>query len=397
MKQSYQHTIYASYIGYITQAIVNNFAPLLFLIFQDRFGIPLEKITLLITFNFAVQLLVDLASAGFVERIGYRVSIVAAHLFATAGLVGLAVFPHVFSSPYVGLLTAVVIYAVGGGLLEVLVSPIVEACPTEHKSSAMSLLHSFYCWGTVAVILISAGAMCLFGKSCWPVLACIWAIVPLANAVYFTKVPIRMLTEPEEGMTVKRLISSKMFWLFVVLMVMAGASEQAMIQWTSTFAEGALGISKTLGDLAGPCAFAVLMGCARVFYGIFHEKVSLLPYIVGSGVLCILSYLLAALSPSPALSLVGCALCGLSVGILWPGVFSLAAEAGPKGGTVMFALLALEGDLGCSGGPTVVGFVAGHAGDDLKKGLLAAIVFPAILILGAVSLAGRRRQGNARI
>ncbi len=391
MRTSYRHTIVACYFGYITQAIVNNFAPLLFLIFQDTYAIPLEKITLLITFNFCVQLLVDFVAARYVERIGYRVSIVIAHVCAAVGLVGLAVFPEVFPTPYMGLLVAAIIYAIGGGIIEVLISPIVEACPNEHKSAAMSLLHSFYCWGTVAVILGSVAGMTLFGKDCWRVLACVWAVIPALNALYFTQVPIRMLTEPEEGMTGKELVSQRLFWLLVVLMVAAGASEQAMIQWTSAFAEAGLGISKSLGDLAGPCAFAVLMGCARACYAVFSERVPLLPALTGSGILCILSYLLAALSPVPALALLGCALCGLSVGILWPGVFSLAAEACPKGGTVMFAFLALAGDLGCGGGPTVVGLVAGLAGDELRVGLLAAIAFPVLLIAG-VSLLRRMHK-----
>ena len=390
-KLTYRHTLYAGYLGYITQAIMNNLTPLLFLIFRDSFGIPLEKITLLITFNFFVQLFVDFLAAKIADRIGYRKCIVCAHIFSAAGLVGLAVFPYLFSDAFAGLAAAVILYAVGGGLIEVLISPIVEACPTPNKAAAMSLLHSFYCWGTVLVILLSTLSLTLFGKASWRLLACLWAVVPAANALLFARVPIATLTPTHEGMALRELFSMKLFWLFVALMVTAGACEQAMSQWASAFAESGLGVSKAAGDLAGPCLFAALMGLARVFYAKYSERVRLLPFMIGSGALCIGSYLLAALAPVPLLSLAGCALCGLSVGILWPGVFSIAAAQCPRGGTALFALLALAGDLGCAGGPTAVGLVAGVHGDDLKAGLLAAAAFPAVLTLCSVLLQRRIR------
>ena len=390
-KLTYRHTLYAGYLGYITQAIMNNLTPLLFLIFRDSFGVPLEKITLLITFNFFVQLFVDFLAAKFADRIGYRKCIVSAHIFSAAGLVGLAVFPYLFSDAFAGLAAAVILYAVGGGLIEVLISPIVEACPTPNKAAAMSLLHSFYCWGTVLVILLSTLSLTLFGKASWRLLACLWAVVPAANALLFARVPIATLTPTHEGMALRELFSMKLFWLFVALMVTAGACEQAMSQWASAFAESGLGVSKAAGDLAGPCLFAALMGLARVFYAKYSERVRLLPFMIGSGALCIGSYLLAALAPVPLLSLAGCALCGLSVGILWPGVFSIAAAQCPRGGTALFALLALAGDLGCAGGPTAVGLVAGVHGDDLKAGLLAAAAFPAVLTLCSVLLQRRIR------
>ena len=387
-KLTYRHTQYASYLGYVTQAIINNLAPLLFVIFQDQFDIPLQKITLLITTNFCFQLAVDFIAARIVDKVGYRKCIIAAHLFAAAGLVSLAILPHVFVDPYIGLLTAVLLYAVGGGLIEVLISPIVEACPTDNKASVMSLLHSFYCWGTVGVIVVSTGFLALFGKDHWGLLACLWAILPLANAFFFTKVPIAQLCDDGSSMPLGQLIRSRLFWLFIVLMLASGASEQAMSQWASTFAEKGLGVSKTLGDLAGPCLFSILMGCSRVFYAKFSEKVDLTNFIIGSCVLCIAAYLLAALSPNPVLGLIGCGLCGLSVGILWPGVFATASARIPTGGTAMFAYLALAGDLGCSSGPTLVGMVAGAFSDDLSRGLLFAIVFPIVLIAG--SLASRK-------
>lgn len=394
--KQWRHTQYASYLGYITQAVVNNLAPLLFLIFQEVYRIPLEQITLLVTVNFCVQLSVDMLSTRFVDKIGYRPCIVAAHFFAAAGLAGLGVFPRLLPDPFVGLLAAVFLYAIGGGLIEVLVSPIVEACPTENKASVMSLLHSFYCWGSVGVILLSTLFLGAFGKSAWTVLALLWALLPLFNAFWFWRVPIARLTEEGEALPLGKLFSQKLFWIFAALMVAAGACELSMSQWASAFAESGLGVSKTVGDLAGPCFFAVLMGCARVVYAKVGHKLNLLNAQWMCGLLCVAAYLLAALSPVPVLALLGCGLCGFSVGILWPGTFSVAARYLPKGGTAMFALLALFGDLGCTGGPTLVGFVSGAFGGELKMGLLAAVVFPVFLILAVLvckrTLAGGKEK-----
>ena len=381
IRGNYNHTIYASFIGYVVQAIVNNFAPLLFLTFQREFGVSLERIALLITFNFGVQLLVDFLAAGFVDRIGYRISVVLAQIFACAGLISLAFLPDLFHDPFWGLLLSVAIYAIGGGLIEVLVSPIVEACPTERKESAMSLLHSFYCWGHAGVILLSTAFFAAFGVENWRVLACLWGSVPFINVFYFSQVPISTLTEAGDEISLRELLRQKMFWIMVILMICAGACEQGISQWASAFAEAGLNVSKTVGDLAGPCAFALLMGSSRALYSKFSEKLPLLPFMGFCGVLCLISYLLAALSPLPAMGLLGCALCGLSVGILWPGSFSLAAGALKGGGTAMFAFLALAGDVGCSAGPSLVGFVSGLNDGNMKAGILGGIVFPVLLIL----------------
>lgn len=378
----YKHTVRACFVGYVVQAIVNNFAPLLFLTFQAQYGIPLSQITVLITVNFALQLTVDFVSAFFIDKIGYRVSIVAAHAFAAAGLVLMTVLPEIMPSPFAGLLIAVMCYAVGGGLLEVLVSPIVEACPTDNKEQAMSLLHSFYCWGSVAVVGLSTLFFALFGTRSWRYLALMWAAVPLANAFVFSKVPIAPLIEDgEKGLSIKELFKNKMFWIFMLLMLCSGASEQAVSQWASTFAERGLGVSKTIGDLTGPMLFSVLMGLSRLIYGKFGGRIKLDSIMLGSGVLCIISYLIITLTDSSVLGLCGVALCGLSVGIMWPGTFSKASASIKGGGTAMFALLALCGDLGCSGGPTFAGMMASRFGDNLKIGMLCAIVFPAVLSL----------------
>lgn len=389
----YQKTIYACFIGYIVQAIVNNFVPLLFLTFESTYRIPLGRITLLITVNFGIQLLVDLLSAGFVDKIGYRTCILAAHIFSAAGLLGLVILPELLPSAYAGLLISIIVYAFGGGLLEVLVSPIMESCPTENKEKAMSLLHSFYCWGHVAVVLFSTLFFKIFGIGNWKLLTLLWMLVPILNALLFVKAPLAPLTEDgEPGMSMPDLCKSKVFWVLMLMMLCSGASEQAVSQWASTFAERGLGVSKTLGDLAGPMAFAILMGSARAFYGKFGDKLDLDKFMIGSGILCMLAYLCISLSPSPFVSLIGCGICGLSVGIMWPGSFSKASASIRNGGTAMFALLALAGDLGCSGGPTLVGYISSAASDNLKKGILAGIVFPILLIAGILLLKALNRK-----
>lgn len=385
MKNQYNKTITACFLGYIVQAIIVNFAPLLFLFFQRTYQIPLSRITLLVTFNFGIQLLVDLLSVGFVDKIGYRVSLVTAHILSAAGLILITVLPEMLPSPFAGILISVMIYAVGGGLLEVLVSPVVESCPSDNKEKAMSMLHSFYCWGHAGVVLISTLFFRVAGIENWKILAVIWALVPIGNALLFVKVPIApLMKEGETGMGLKELFRMKLFWLLLIMMVCAGASEQAVSQWASTFAEKGLGISKTAGDLAGPLAFAVLMGTSRLFYGKYGDRIHLEKFMIYSSCLCILSYLGISLIPVPLLSLAACAVCGMSVGIMWPGTFSKASAALPRGGTAMFAFLALGGDVGCSGGPTVVGMVSGVLGDDLKKGVLAAVLFPLILLIGII-------------
>ena len=384
MKYSYDCTMRACFIGYIVQAIVNNFVPLLFLTFQRTYHIPLQQITLLVTFNFGIQLLTDLLSVAFVDRMGYQASMVLAHILSALGLICLTVLPEWMGHPFAGILISVIVYAVGGGLLEVLVSPVVEACPSTHKEKAMSMLHSFYCWGHVGVVLFSSIFFKLAGIENWKLLAVLWAVIPILNALVFTRVPIApVLPEGEEGMTIGTLFQNRTFWLLFVMMICAGASEQSVSQWASLFAEKGLGISKTAGDLAGPMAFAVLMGASRAFYGNYGEKINLDRFMAVSSVLCILSYLCLVFMPVPVLSLAGCALCGLSVGILWPGTFSRASKALPAGGTALFALLALGGDIGCSGGPTLVGMVSGMCKGNLKIGILAALIFPVLLLTGA--------------
>lgn len=389
----YKSTIHACFAGYVVQAVVNNFVPLLFLTFQSQYGIPLSQVTLLITINFALQLAVDGVSVFFIDRIGYRAAAVIAHICAVLGLVGLAFLPDLLPSPFAGLLLSVLLYALGGGLLEVIVSPIVESCPSDHKAQTMSILHSFYCWGSAGVIVISTLFLKIFGASSWKILAAIWALLPLANCFVFTKVPLApLVAEGEAGMHIGQLFRSRVFWVIMLMMLCAGASEQAVSQWASTFAEKGLGVSKAVGDLAGPTVFALLMATSRLLYGKFGAKIDLNKAMMASALLCVVSYLLIGLTNSPVLGLVGVGLCGLAVGIFWPGTFSTAAASLRGGGTAMFALMALAGDLGCSGGPTLAGTIAGAFGDNLRLGILCAVAFPALMILGILLI----RRTDAR-
>lgn len=391
MRSPYQKTMYACFIGYIVQAVVNNFVPLLFVTFQKTYQISLSKITFLITINFLIQLLVDMLSAGFVDKIGYRASIILAHVCAAAGLLSLTILPELLPNAYSGILIAVAIYAVGGGLIEVLISPILEACPTDNKEQAMSLLHSFYCWGHMGVVLLSTVFFALCGIGNWKILTLLWVLIPIANILLFAKAPIYSLHEEgTAGLTLGQLFRKKLFWVFFLMMLCAGASEQAVSQWASAFAEQGLGVSKTVGDLAGPMAFAMLMGISRLIYGKWGDRLNLDRFMQWSCLLCIAAYLCIVLVPVPVIGLLGCAVCGFSVGILWPGTFSKASASIKGGGTAMFAMLALAGDVGCSGGPTLAGLVSGACGNNLHMGILAAIVFP-VLMLTSLFLTGKKQ------
>ena len=385
-KPNYKKTLRACYLGLITQAISANFAPLLFLKLHNDYQIPLGMIALIPTAFFFTQLVVDIFCAKFVDRIGYRVSIVASEIFSVIGLIGLAFLPNLLSSAYAGIMISVVLYAVGSGLIEVLCSPIVEACPFKNKEATMSLLHSFYCWGWVGVTLISTVLFNVIGIDNWPLVACFWAIVPLYNIYNFATCPIEHLVDEGKGMTILQLFRSPLFWVAVVLMVCSGASEISMAQWASAFVESALGFSKTVCDLAGPCLFGITMGICRVFYGKFGEKVDLSKFMIGSGLLCLICYLLASLSKNPVAALIGCIMCGFSVAIMWPGTLSISSKKIPAGGTAMFALLAMAGDLGGSIGPSSVGMISQKAGDNLQYGLFFGGIFPVVLVVFLIVL-----------
>ncbi len=381
MQKNYQKTLIACYLGFITQAISANFVPLLFLKFHTDYNIPLGRIALIPTAFFMTQLLIDVICAKFVDAIGYRRCIVISEIVSGLGLAGLSLIPEMFSDPFIGILICVVVYAVGSGLIEVLVSPIVEACPFEHKDAVMSFLHSFYCWGSVGVILFSTVFFAVFGIEHWKILACFWALIPLYNIWNFATCPIEKLTETGKGMTIGLLLRLPTFWLAIVLMICAGASELSMAQWASAYTEAALGLSKTVGDLAGPCMFAVTMGISRIIYGKYGPKMNLIRYMTGSGILCLCCYLMSSLSANPVVGLVGCIFCGFSVGIMWPGTISIISPRIPQGGTALFALLAMAGDLGGSLGPSLIGTITQQAGDNLRFGMLVGSIFPLVLII----------------
>ncbi|MCR4595324.1 MAG: MFS transporter [Lachnospiraceae bacterium] len=392
-KKKYRTTLLACYLSFITQAICANFVPLLYMVFHKEYGISFGNLALISTTFFFTQLLVDLICAKIVDRIGYRPCIIVSEIACGCGLAGLAILPDIMPSPFTGIIICVVIYAIGSGLIEVLASPIIEACPFENKESMMSLLHSFYCWGSLGVILGSTLFFTVFGLAHWKIVALIWALIPLYNIYNFAVCPIEKLVEEGESMKMGQLLTSKFFWLFIILMICAGASEISMAQWASAFAEYALHVSKTVGDLAGPCGFAICMGISRTLYGRFGEKVDLSVFMIASGILCLICYLLAGLSPLPVMGLAGCAVCGFSVGIMWPGSISISSKSIPKGGTAMFALLALAGDLGGAVGPAIVGNVSQMAGDDLRTGVLAGIGFPIGLVLCVLAI---RKSGYSR-
>ena len=379
--KNYRKTLLAGYMGFITQAISANFLPLLYITFQNTYHLSLTQLALLSAVFFFTQLVVDLVCARVADRVGYRPCILTAQVASGLGIAGLAVLPTIFPSPYEGILCCVVIYAIGSGLIEVLCSPIIEACPFENKEGAMSLLHSFYCWGFAGVILLSTLFFAVFGIENWKFLALFWALIPLCNVWNFAVCPIETLVADGESMTVGELLKTKVFWLFLLLMVGAGASEISMAQWASAFAESALHVSKATGDLIGPCGFAICMGVSRALFGKYSDRLDLSRFMTASGLLCFGCYLLAGLAGLPVLGLIGCTLCGFSVGIMWPGSISISSAILPKGGTALFAFLALAGDLGGAVGPSLVGAVSENAGNDLRSGVVAGIVFPLLLVI----------------
>ncbi|MGJ6964235.1 MFS transporter [Streptosporangium sp. G11] len=410
---TYDHTRRACYTGYVTQAIVNNLAPLLFIVFQTRYQLPLEMLGRLVLLNFATQLVTDIVAVKFVDRTGYRIPLVLAHVLAALGLVLLAVAPAVSPSPYLGLCVAIVVYAVGGGLLEVLVSPVVDALPSpqEGKAAAMSLLHSFYCWGQVAVVAGSTLLLAWIGQDAWQVLPVAWALVPLVNMVAFLRVPLPATVPDEHRTSLRALFGAPAFAAAVVLMLCAGAAELTMSQWSSLFAEEGLGVSKVWGDLAGPCLFAVLMGIGRIVYGLWGERIPLVPAMASCGALATVCYLVVCLSSNPVVSLIGCAVCGLAVSLLWPGTFSLAAARFPLGGAAMFGVLAVFGDAGGAVGPWIAGAAADASsaadgflanlsaalpddGSGLRTGLLVATAFPLAVVALTLAYATRTKSAG---
>lgn len=401
MSKRYMSTKIACYTGYFVQAIINNLAPLFYVVFQNEFGINYTKISWLIMLNFITQLFVDIISVKVISKLGYRVSIVLAHIFSSVGLCLLGILPRAMENSYIGLVIPIIIYAIGSGLIEVLVSPIVEGLPLENKSGEMSLLHSFYCWGQMSVVLLTTVAIKFVGSANWVYAPICWAIIPFINMFMFMKVPIfPPVPEGEDEMKVSELFKSGTFILLAVLMLCSGASELAMSQWASTFAEKSLGVDKLTGDLLGPCLFAFLMASGRVVFGLVGDKIDIKKVLGFSAALCVASYLISTLSKNPIASLIGCGLCGLSVATMWPGVFSFAAKIFPRGGTPLFAMLAVFGDFGCAFGPWLAGVVSDGVRastidfDPLKFGLAVSVIFPVTMIV-TTAILSKKKNINA--
>lgn len=397
MNKNYRKTLLAGYIGFITQAISANFLPLLYVTFQHTYKLSLTQIALISATFFFTQFVVDFLCVKVVDRIGYRPCILTSQITCAIGIVGLTVLPDILQSAYLGIHICVIVYAVGSGLIEVLCSPIIEACPFENKAGTMSLLHSFYCWGFAGVVLLSTLFFYAFGIEHWKILAVLWSLVPLYNVYNFAVCPIEKLVNEGESMTLKDLLKTKVFWLFMLLMIGAGASEISMAQLASAFAESALNVSKTMGDLIGPCGFAICMGISRALFGKCSNRINLPVFMIASGILCLVCYLLAGLSREPVWGLVGCTVCGFSVGIMWPGSISISSSILPKGGTALFAFLALAGDLGASIGPSLVGSVSQYAENNLHIGMIAGIVFPIILVVSVLMLRKKYTSRRNRV
>lgn len=383
IQNNYIHTLHACNIGYVTQAIVNNFAPLLFLTFRSEFGISIAETSALVMLNFVTQMVVAFLSAKIADRISYRRTLVGGGFCSALGLFLLAFLPRLIPRPFLALSVSIAVYAIGGGVVEAIDSPLVEACPFKRKAADMSLVHAFYCWGQMLVVLCSSLYFRMFHVENWRVLACVWALVPLLNAVYFMFVPMKSLvSDKERALGFSDLFRNRLFWLFAIMMLCSGASEHCMNQWASAFSESALHIDKSLGDILGPCFFAFFMGSSRTLFAVFSKKLNLLNCLVASSLSCACAYLVVGVFSNPWLCLAGCALCGWSAGILWGGVFSMSSCTIPAGGTVMFALLALPGDFGCGFGPMLVGFSTQYVfRDNLRYGIFSGIVFPVVMLL----------------
>lgn len=399
-KLTFKSTVYACYRQSLTQGIVNNLSPLFFVIYKDKFGLSYSLIATLILFNFVTQLLTDMVSVKFVDKLGYRNSCVIANIFCFTGLLLIGSLPNLIPAPFFGLAFATVVMGVGGGLIEVVTSPMLDAIPGEAKASSMSLMHSFYCWGQLGVVVITTLLLRVIGDALWFVIPFLWALLPLFSLASFFRIPMPE-TIPEEHRTpLRELFRSKLFLVALVLMLSAGASELSMCQWSSLFAEKALGVPKVVGDLLGPALFAVFMGIGRMIFGIYGERLNLYRILIWSSVLCVGCYLGTALVQNPIFSLICCSSCGLFVTLMWPGTISCTSPLFPKGGAAMFGLFALAGDVGCSVGPALVGTISDNAGNllsgilpglsqdqiGLRTGMLAGMIFPLIMMVGVILL-----------
>lgn len=389
-KINYTPTKISAYVGYFVQAIVNNFLPILFVAFQDIYGIGYEKLGRLIVFNFITQMVTDILSPKIISLLGYRKTAVMCQLIAALGLTLAAVLPNVLPNAYIGIVLAVIVYAFASGLMEVIISPMIEMLPTSNKSGNMSLLHSFYCWGQAITTVGTTLLLSAFGYRGWTYIPLIWAIVPFINAFSFIRVPIVEPQPERKSDSFRVLFSDRRFRVFMLIMLCAGASEIAMAEWASVFAQNALGVSQIAGDLAGPCAFSLFMGLGRLLYAAFSEKISYRSTVIVLGLCCAVCYYIAAFASIPIFALAACALCGFTVSILWPGTISAGAVAFPRGDAVMFSVFAMCGDIGCCIGPWLLGVVAEHF--TLNIGFAVSSFFPLLMVALAIFFIKEQRS-----
>lgn len=400
----YRLTIRCCYLGMFVQAIVINLAPILFIPFKEQLGLTFEQLGRLILINFVTQVAFDLIAGATVTRLGVRRMVVAAHILVTLGLWLFAWLPGRLTSPYAGLVIGTIVFSMGGGVLELLLSPIINAVPSERKAADMSLLHSFYAWGQMTVILLTALAVFVLPAGPWRWVAPFWSIVPALGAWGFSRAPIPPFVEEEKRHRLRELLRVPAFLAAMLGLALAGASEIAISQWISAFAEKALRFPKLLGDLGGVCLFAAALGVGRTWYGLYGHKVCIRTRMIGGALLATVMYVLASLSPWPWVSLLACVMSGLAVSLFWPGLLSLTAVRFPLAGASMFAVLCAAGDMGCALAPWAVGLCAdrvtalGLGGGmgwtpeafGLRMGLLAGALFPFGLLL---VLIGLRQKG----
>lgn len=392
LEKKYLPTKLAGYVGFIVQAIVNNFLPILFIVFQDVYGLGYEKLGRLIVINFATQMFIDFITPKIIHKLGYRRAAFLCQFTACVGLCLMAVLPRFMSNTYLAIIISIVFYATGSGLMEVILSPMIEMLPTGNKSGNMAVLHSFYCWGQTVVVPLTTLMVFIFGRENWTYIPLVWAVVPFVNMFTFLRVPIVEPDSEEKQSTFLELARTPKFVVYMVMMLCAGASEIAMSQWSSLFVEQALGVSKAIGDIVGPCLFALFMALGRVIYASLSKKVSFTRLLIWLNLLCFICYVMVALCHIAVLSLVFCALCGLSVSISWPGIYSAGARTFKTGGAVMFSAFAMCGDTGCALGPGLVGLVAEYT--NLNVGFLVAAVFPLIMVICSIYILKNRVAKN---
>lgn len=360
MKKEFRLTLMAARMGFFTQALVNNLAPVFFVLFRVLYGFSYLQVGILAALNFTLQLFADITSPNLISRFGYRKCAMTAQALCAVGLILMPGLCILTGGVYISFIIPVLIYSYGAGMIEVLASPIVEAIPDLPENTKMSMLHSFYSWGQMTCVALTTLALHFIGYERWFLIPVLWSAIPIFGIILFSRARLDMADMAEKESEKGGRLFCRSFVLMLIIMTCAGASEIAMSEWSSLFAEEALGVSKVAGDLFGPCMFALFMGMGRMCHAKFGERLNLSRLIKACSLLCVICYVGAALLRPAAASLIFCALTGLSVSLMWPGALSLAA-ARNNGGARMYGLLAAFGDIGCIIGPVVTSSVSEFA------------------------------------